>query len=271
MISIHPHNGAYAVRFRFDRALLDKIKTLPARERQWDSVNKVWLIAPSSIDRVKQILESHTGQTITLPELAAAQVKTETKQFILQYIGRCKDQSGQSIAMGLVGDQWLLEFPEKALRDYFGDSGEQLSLEPQTYYQVLCVQESVSQADIKKAHRMLARQWHPDVCKETDAAEKFRKIQEAYEALSDPVMRKRYDAGLFYERAQEVRQSRRPFNPNSYRSPYLCGLVNVEGQQVLSRFCVSRIISWSDYVNESGQTMVSSWDSSISQVRTMWI
>jgi curved DNA-binding protein len=62
------------------------------------------------------------------------------------------------------------------------------------YYETLGVSRSASDADIKKAFRKLARQYHPDVAKnKRDAEEKFKEINEAYEVLSDPAKRKRYD------------------------------------------------------------------------------
>jgi len=62
------------------------------------------------------------------------------------------------------------------------------------YYETLGVPRSASEADIKKAFRKLAREYHPDVAKDKKRAEeKFKEINEAYEVLSDPSKRKRYD------------------------------------------------------------------------------
>jgi molecular chaperone DnaJ len=61
------------------------------------------------------------------------------------------------------------------------------------YYEVLGVQRNASKDDIKKAFRKLAREYHPDVSKHTDAEDKFKEINEAYEVLSDDDKRSRYD------------------------------------------------------------------------------
>src|SRR2546428_2827845 len=62
------------------------------------------------------------------------------------------------------------------------------------YYEVLDVPRTASEAEIKKAFRKLAREYHPDVAKnKTQAEEKFKELNEAYEVLGDPEKRKKYD------------------------------------------------------------------------------
>lgn len=61
------------------------------------------------------------------------------------------------------------------------------------YYEVLGVDRSASQDDIKRAFRKLAFQYHPDRNKETDAEEKFKEVSEAYAVLSDEQKKAQYD------------------------------------------------------------------------------
>ena len=61
------------------------------------------------------------------------------------------------------------------------------------YYETLGVEPSAGEAEIKTAYRRLARKYHPDVSKEAGAEEKFKAINEAYEALRDPQNRAAYD------------------------------------------------------------------------------
>ncbi len=62
------------------------------------------------------------------------------------------------------------------------------------YYSIMGVSRAVSEKDLKATYRRLARQYHPDVNPGNKAAEeKFKEINQAYEVLSDPEKRKKYD------------------------------------------------------------------------------
>jgi curved DNA-binding protein len=69
-----------------------------------------------------------------------------------------------------------------------------MSVQFKDYYQTLGLPRTSSDAEIKKAFRKLAREYHPDVAKDKKRAEeKFKEINEAYEVLSDPSKRRKYD------------------------------------------------------------------------------
>jgi molecular chaperone DnaJ len=72
-----------------------------------------------------------------------------------------------------------------------------MAVSKRDYYDILGVDRNVSDDDLKKAYRKLARQHHPDLHagdqQKKSAEEKFKEINEAYETLSDQERRKRYD------------------------------------------------------------------------------
>ena len=70
------------------------------------------------------------------------------------------------------------------------------------YYEILGVSRSADKEEIKRAYRRLARKYHPDVNKTDGAEERFKEINRAYEVLSEPETRARYDR---YGRKRELR------------------------------------------------------------------
>ena len=66
-------------------------------------------------------------------------------------------------------------------------------MEFKDYYATLGVEPTAGDAEIKTAYRRLARKFHPDVSKEAGAEDKFKAVNEAYEALRDPQKRAAYD------------------------------------------------------------------------------
>lgn len=75
------------------------------------------------------------------------------------------------------------------------------------YYEVLGVPRDASEDAIRKSFRKLARQYHPDVAKDKkQAEEKFKEVNEAYEVLSDPDKRRKYDdLGANWKQGAEFR------------------------------------------------------------------
>lgn len=63
------------------------------------------------------------------------------------------------------------------------------------HYETLGVSRDASPEDIKKAYRRLARELHPDVNPSEEASERFKSVTHAYDVLSDPNERQRYDLG----------------------------------------------------------------------------
>ncbi len=61
------------------------------------------------------------------------------------------------------------------------------------YYEILGISRDTDKEEIKRAYRRLARKYHPDVNKDPGADEQFKEINRAYEVLSEPEIRSRYD------------------------------------------------------------------------------
>jgi curved DNA-binding protein len=82
----------------------------------------------------------------------------------------------------------------------------------QDFYEALGVPRTASQDDIQRAYRRLARQYHPDVNHDPGAEDRFKDISEAYDVLSDPETRRRYDAF-----GADFRQVPEDMDPETFR------------------------------------------------------
>ncbi len=66
-------------------------------------------------------------------------------------------------------------------------------MEYKDYYKIMGLDSNATPEELKRAYRKLARKFHPDVSKETNAEQKFKELGEAYETLKDPAKRDMYD------------------------------------------------------------------------------
>jgi curved DNA-binding protein len=80
------------------------------------------------------------------------------------------------------------------------------------FYEVLGLSRDADQSEIQRAYRKLARTLHPDVNKDPGAEERFKGLSEAYDVLSDPDQRKRYDAF-----GEDFRRVGADVDPDAYR------------------------------------------------------
>lgn len=262
-------NNSLIVQTPYNQALVASIKSLPIAERKYDPDTKTWLVAPQHGARVAGWISQFLGEMVLVPQ-TNVKAQSLTKMLEVRYIGQCKQRDdGTCSAFGYENGEWAVIFPQAVLQNWFENSSPTPAAPTadQTLYQVLGVPVTVAEADIKTAYRRMARQWHPDVNKEPDAAERFMRIQEAYELLNNPGKRARYDAGLALERVTTSKYDQSTFakhaqkvmNSYGFRSPLLSGWILAEGIETLGRFTISKIIDWQDITDNRGRVLVSSW------------
>jgi curved DNA-binding protein len=108
-----------------------------------------------------------------------------------------------------------------------------MAVEYKDYYATLGVKRDASQDAIRKAYRKLARQYHPDVNPNNKGAEeKFKEVNEAYEVLSDPEKRKKYDelGAHWKDYEQWQRAGGRGEPPFGAQGPFAGGRAGAGGQ-----------------------------------------
>lgn len=255
------------------QALKDAV---PSTDRTWDSANKRWIVTADHGSTLASIAQRFYGQRVNVPAVRVLNTAPAVRLFQMRYLGRVKDRGAEQSAFGWADGTWKLVFPESALRDWFG--AEKRPGESASLYSVLGVKPDVAGAEIKASWRRLARQWHPDVSREPDAAEQFRAIQAAYETLSDPAKRARYDAGLRLERSLKSAPggvlntaAADVMAVHEYRAPLCCGWVMCEGTDRLGRFVVSWILEWQDITREDGAILVTSWPEGADSFVESWV
>src|SRR5437867_9593613 len=85
-------------------------------------------------------------------------------------------------------------------------------------YDILGVKPNASLDAIKRAYRRLVKRYHPDLNKQRGAKEMFLEVKEAYEVLSNPLLRREYDERVGGERPAERREPK-PGAPRKVRMP----------------------------------------------------
>ena len=278
-VSVIADGASLLVQFPFDRNALNDLKqSVPSSDRRWDNGRKVWVVAASHAQTIESIAQAYFGERLSIPVAMVTPTVPETRLLELRYLGRCKDRGdGTSSATGYVNGSWSVVFLESALRSWFqavedGTAGRD---QPATLYAVLAVPASATLAMLTSAYRSLVKQWHPDVCKEPDAAEQFRRIQHAWEVLGDETRRRKYDAGMALEASLKQREQRPVFSYSygaaGYRSPLRCGYVLAEGTERIGMFGASKILAWEPITRADGKELVTSWPTGGQTFEERWV
>ncbi len=262
-------NQDYALHTPYKAGFVNQIKALPYDGRAWDGNLKAWIVTQAHIETAIQLIEDFYGEKVIAPELEPVNASLKYG-FQLDYVGIPKDKDGhkEKVASGLSDGRWRIVFTETVLKSWFEKA--QVDHE-ETLFSLLLIPETAEDSEIKSGYRRLARQWHPDINHEPEAEEMFKKINEAYLLLSDPLKRKKYQAALAWEREANQKPERRDYYYDTFIPPLRCGNLTVTGSVSVGRLRVSEILSWTDCVNEQGQTMVSSWNKAKEAVEIEWV
>lgn len=270
MYELTLEGGSLVLRGPYNKDLVTAIKGLPYSERRWDNECKLWIIDPAHGKQLQDWIKTFANEYVSVPGVVSSQMPV-MKLLEVRYIGACKQRDdGQSIAFGMIGNNWSVIFPEKVLRTYF-EGDFDLAEAPgatQTLYQILGIKRTATSDEIKSAYRRMAKQWHPDVCREPNARDVFIRIQDAYQLLSNDRARGRYDAGLLLEATLGREEQNNAVV--TYRSPLRCGWIMVEGVEKVGRLEATKILEWQDIVKD-GKTLVVSWPMGAQAPVEQWI
>lgn len=279
--------GGIALSFPYDPGLVSALKaSVPSAARRWDNGRKLWLIETAYGKPVADLVYTMTGERVAVPQTPSllGQVAPEIRLLQVEYVGRCK-QVGAGLqeprASGYANGDWSVTFPESVLRDWFeGGMGNPTTSIPRrrsSHYTTLGIPDNADDDAIKGGYRRMAKLTHPDVDREPGAADRFRAVQMAYSVLSDPLKRRKYNAGLALQEASEKAldgrsgPTRHDDDMYGYRSPLRCGWVLCEGLPTLGRFAVSKILTWQPITNDKGEELVTSWAADAKTFSKIWV
>lgn len=273
--TIIPAVDGLIFRSTYDSGLVSALKDkIPYSERKWNGDKKAWIVAPQHGNLLAQLCQQYLSVSVAVPCMQMQAVK-ETCSIKLEYLGVVKSrEDGTQTATGFVNGDWSIIFPLKVLKAWFEPDEQTKPGEAPTLYGVLSLKKDANEEEIKKAYRRLALQWHPDTSKEAGSAEQFMRIKEAYDVLSDPAMKKKYNAGL--KLAASVGQApavagHYNWTTSDYRSPLRCGWVLAEGVPSLGRFVIEKVLAWEDIQDGQGRTLSTWWNVDEKKIEMEWV
>jgi len=272
MSTITLENNTLVVQTPYNPALVMEIKALPYSERKWDPNRKAWLVDLRHGQKLAGWIAQYLSEMVLIPQAQVKASEPEMRLFDVRYIGVTKERSvGCWSAYGYCNGEWSLIFPESVLRGWFELMPEQKSGKP-TLYGLLGIRNDVGPDELKLAFRRMARQWHPDACRDQNAADMFRQIKDAYDLLSDLGKRARYNAGLALEATVARLKDSYDRQPVlGYRTPLRCGYILAEATESIGRFEVTKIYQWEDVTDDQGRTLVTSWPAGAKQITESWV
>jgi hypothetical protein len=259
-VQITAESGSYKVRSPYNPKFVEQLKLrIPATARAWDNSSKCWFVAASYGNEIKKLCDEVYGGDVVLPTILGEKAQSFECALRVDYLANCKQEVANVHSLG----SWSAKIPESVLRAWF----KQTDANAGTLYGLLNCDEKAAGAEIKSAYRRAARVWHPDICREENAREMFEKIKEAYDVLSNPETRNKYNAGLMFERMAKMSPKASRFS--SFTPPFRCGDLKVKARREMGQLIVEEILEWNDIKDDFGRIMTSYWDGDSFSV--MWV
>ena len=248
---------------------------VPASKRKWDSEGKVWIFALDQGATLSDMLMKHFGHHWQ-PTASMLVSDPITQELTLYYLAIPKDYGdGHFQALGKTDlhSDWNLIFPLEVLTTWFGVTGSVGSTwkPSDNYYVLLGVRFDATPEEIKKAYRRAAKTWHPDINDDPMAEAMFKAVNEANEALSDPVRRKRYNAGLYFSGQVSGETAKNTTAISNWRPPVRCGYLTVKGLDQLGRFVIQEILKWDSISDGQGRELVTWWNLKEKTINEGWV
>jgi hypothetical protein len=279
-VSARLEGSMYCIKSDYNSMFIFDLKSqVPAPHRSWLQESREWAVSHRYAQTVNALVREHYGVELKLD--TQVNVSHEVIEAAVYYISQCKARTFAPhtredwVANGLdsTGD-WRFVFPYRVLADFFNlPQDPEPSQTGDGLYTVLGVHSNAGMDEIKSAYRRLAREWHPDTCRELDAHERFLRIKAAYDVLYDTRRRAIYDVALrLAPKLPKGILGNLTSLPQYYRTPYRSGFIQGQGvRQPNGKIIFGSIREWTDIINERGERLVSSWGSGAKSPNYVWI
>jgi hypothetical protein len=266
--------------------------------RRWVRTEMAWYVGPSYINTATRIIKEAFGQEVRITRITGVSelAQSEVRMLRVYYLGLPKEREmdGRKGFFALGHSNKDLDsayiFPVPVMEKWFGANNtpaqkkkrglETIVWNPYTELGIpLTRQDTVTDAEVKKAYRVAARVYHPDVSDAPDATEKFQRVSKAYQILGDEASRKRFNVSLKLALASVTKNaasaiSSKDLNQytvkySDYLPPVRCGQVKAKGRMIVGTFIVDEILEWNDITDNRGQILITYWGGD--QVEEDWI
>lgn len=269
---IRAENGLLVLDCSYSESLVAWLKSLPSQDRAPDKSTGKWLwkIDPKHATILQKAIFQYLGVETVLPQIQSTVATPRSIVADMLYIGGAYTRGSQPerTATGYINGEWAWIFAEKVLRQFFGERDAKPTA-LLSHYAVLGVSQGVSEDDLRKAYRRASKTWHPDVSREPDAEQQFKRINHAYEVLKDPYARERYDAGLILQ--ARVGFGERESTDKAYFTPLRCGNLEVIATPAVGgKFVINSIKSWQD-ITRNGKMLITTWPKGYDKFIEQWV
>jgi len=282
-VSLASSGSEFELKCKYDRAFIDALKIeVPSFGRTWDNDHRTWHIDPDWYKEVENLVWYHFKFRPTWPQARLFKPNYRDIDFKLMYVGNSKgdpDRATKRASSGTDGKSWDYIFWEFALANWFtGVTPSRPRQQLANLYSILEIPEDFPTDQMKAAFWKQAKIWHPDVNKTPEATERFKLVNEAFETLSKPLRRARYDIGLKIEKEemfQAGHNSRGNYSNisqygSTFKPPVRCGILRARGYDRMGRFYITEVEDWNDIVDQRGRTLVTKWDMRSQTVVQEW-
>lgn len=291
MIKLKESQYGLVIDVPWNERFLDEFKqAVPYSKRVWNTDKKgparfpngpmnVWIVDWTVQDNVVRLIEKHYREEVQLPlsnKPSAGPVISRGVAKVI-YVGRSRARddnthsaSGLDFVSYMQGNKkdWRYIFPLNVLKNYWDNTPLDVDAgapaKAPTLFGILGLPKPTEDlAVIKSAYRQQCKQWHPDYCKEPDAAERFHRVQQAYEKLNTSENVQRYVILLkLAENTPVYVQPKKRFIKleDEYSAPMRCGVIDMSYTSSLGgRVLVKQIHDWKDITDNLGRTLTVSW------------